>query len=139
MPSPMLATAIADPAYKSALKAAGFTAANTVTYGGRTYTHDEIAAMVDESYQRHRGEFCFQVGGKPRVARRQQRQFRAAVQSDVRTSFGISGWTVGFAILLGILGGPMGLVIAIVTVLFEYYLTKDLDGDPKMLTAMGAA
>jgi hypothetical protein len=139
MPSAMLATCLADPSYGAALSAAGFSTSQTVDYDGKTYTHDDIAALTDEAYQRHRPDFAPVCGGKPRVERKRQKQFKAAVREDVGHQFGISGWTIGFALILGVLGGPMGLVLAVVTVLFEYYLQRDLGLDQAMLAAMGAA
>lgn len=140
MPSPMCAIACRDPGYQTALNAKGFALTDTVKYNGVTYSHADIAATFDESYQRHRpNQFNAICGGVARSTRKLQRQFDRAVKSDVYGSFGISGWTIGFAILLGVLGGPFGLVVAIVTVLFQYYLERDLRNDETMTIAMGLA
>ncbi len=131
--------ACADPAYATALEAKGFTTRDTVQYGGKEYGHHEIAEVFDAAYQRHRGENVVVCGGKPRLERKRQRQFDKAVKSDVYTSFGISWWTVLFGGILVALGGPMGLVIAVVACMFEYYLNRDLEGDKTMHAVMGVA
>lgn len=139
MPSPMMAIATADQAYQTALNAKGFALTDYVVYGGKRYGHADIAAAFDESYQRHRPEFTLICGGKKRVNAKRQRQFEKAVKADVYTSFGISWWTIAFGAVLTLLGGPMGLVIAVVSVLFEMYLSKDLNGDKAMMVSMGCA
>jgi hypothetical protein len=139
MPSAMLATAVADPAYQDTLKECGFNRWQTLEFEGKTYTHDDIAAMVDESYQRHRAEFAIQVGGKPRVQRRMKKQFRKAVMGDVGASFQISWPTILLAVLLFVFTGPFGLAMGIASALFTHYLERDLNEDPAMMTAMGCA
>jgi hypothetical protein len=149
MPSPMLAVALADPAYLSALQDAGFTPSNTVAYGGKEYTHDHIAAMVDESYMRHRPEFTEISTAKwdaplamyrhpKRLDRRNSRKFKIAVRNDVASTFGISPWTIFFGAIVLIFSGPFGLVMAIIAVLFEYYLSKDLKLDAQMMSVVPA-
>lgn len=139
MPSPMCAIACSDPGYQAALNAKGFALTDTVQYGGKRYTHDDIAAAFDESYQRHRPEFAVICGGKPRLERKRQRQFEKAVKQDVYSGFNISWWTIAFGAVLTILGGPLGLVIAVVGALFEIYLEKDLKQDAMMMISMGCA
>ncbi len=139
MPSPMCAIAVADPAYQSALKDAGFSVSQTVEYEGKTYTHDDIAAITDEAYQRHRPDFAIVCGGKPRMQRKRTRQIDKAVRQDVYGQFKISWYTVAFAALEGLLAGPLGLVIAVVGAILAFYIEKDLAGNVQMLMAMGAA
>lgn len=139
MPSPMCAIACSDTAYTQALAAQGFSTSSAVEYKGETYTHDRIAGIFDAAYRRLRPEFTLVCGGSRRLARHTQRRFEKAVKSDVYGSFQISWWTILFAGLALALSGPLGLVIAIVSALFSYYLAKDLNGDATMLAAMGAA
>lgn len=139
MASPMCSIATADPAYQTSLSAKGFSLTDYVTYGGKRYSHGDIAEMFDDSYRRHRGEFTLICGGKPRLNAKRQRQFDRAVSSDVYSSFHISWMTVALGSLLTVLGGPLGLVIAIVGCLFEFYLSKDIEGDKAMMVSMGCA
>lgn len=136
----LCAAACADPDYRSALASAGFSNSQTVSYGGRTFNHDDIAQLATDAYIRHRPEFPMVCGGSPAKERKRQRQFKRCCANDVGTTFGLSPMTILFAVVMAVLGGPFGLVLAIVTVLFEYYLTKDLDGDKAIAAAaMGAA
>lgn len=147
MPSPMLAVALADPAYNTALLKCGFLPSQAVEYGGHIYSHDQIAAMVDDSYMRHRPEFTDPGSLQPisnwqpprRLQRRNARRFKVAVRNDVASTFGISPWTIFFGALVLIFSGPFGLVMAVIACLFEYYLSKDLDGDANMMAAVVAA
>ena len=140
MPSRMLAVALADPEYKAALSSLGdkgFSSSSIVECDGRQYTHDEIAASFDDAYQRLRPQFSFDMGGKKRVNRVIKRRFSKAVKSEVYEQFHLSWWTIAIGALVLVLAGPLGLVIAIVTCLFEYYFNKDIDGDKQMMYAMG--
>lgn len=129
----------ATPEYQSALKKNGFTVASTVEYNGKTYTHDDIADSFDRAYQKYRGEYPMVCGANPLQERRYVRHFERAVKSDVYGDFGISFWTLVSGAFLTFLGGPLGLVIAVVTVLFQHYLQKDLDGDKEFAAVMGAS
>lgn len=138
MPSAMLATAIGSPTYQSALKDAGFDTSDTVYYQGKTYTHDDIAAMVDDSYRRLRPQFAVGIGGKPRMQRKQEKKFRKAVMGDVGSQFQMSWMTIIAAVVLFIFTGPFGLAMGIASALFSHYLELDLKENPQMLAAMGA-
>ncbi len=134
--------ACADPSYATALEAyggKGFTTRDSIVYGGKTYTHADIAEQFDASYRRHRGKFAMLCGGKPRMERKRKRQFENAVRSDMLSSYGVSWWTIIFGGLLLALGGPLGLLIAVIAVLFEHYMEKDLNNDRTMLAVMGVA
>lgn len=122
--------------YLTALKAEGFTRDHTVEVDGKTYTHDEIAAVVDAAYRRHRPQFTVAVGSRRHVVRKNQRQFEKAVKSDVGAEFHISWLTLAFGFLVLLLTGPLGLIFACIACVFEYYLSRDLDGDTAFCMAM---
>jgi len=135
----MLTIARSDDSYVAALDAKGFSTNSTIEHDGKVYTHDDIAAMTEAAYRKHRPEYAIICGGKPRVNRKRIRQLDKAVKSEVYGAFGISWWTVAMGALMFVLAGPMGLVIACVSAYFEWLLGKDLDADPQMMMAMGAA
>jgi hypothetical protein len=126
-----------SPEYAAALADKGFSTESTVTYQGKTYTHSDIAERFDAAYQKYRGEYPMICGANPRQEARYKRQFERAVKSDVYGDFGISWWTIAMGALMTFLGGPLGLVIAVVTVLFEHYLQKDLENDKVFAAAVG--
>lgn len=139
MPSPMMAVCCADPGYRAELAKSGFDTASTIVHEGKTYTHDDLAAITDESYRRQRPNFAIVCGGKPRMQRKRTRQLERACKSEVYGSFHISWFTVAAAVVMGIIGGPVALIIAVVSAVLSYYIEKDLAGEPQMMAAMGCA
>lgn len=137
--NPVCALAKADPGYCQALADAGFSTQSVLTYGGREYTHDDVAEISEAAYARHRGEYVENEGDRPRVAKRKRKQFERACNSDVRSSFGISWMTILSGIFLFALMGPIGLVVAVISAYFQWRFEKDLNGDEAMLIALGAA
>jgi len=126
--------------YQTKLKSQGFSRESTITMSdGTIVTHDEIAAAFHAIYVNRRPEFAVAEGSKPRIKRKSERQFRRACAIDVGAEYHISWMTVIMALLVLLLTGPMGLVIAIVICLFEWYFTKDVLEDKTFLMAMGAA
>jgi hypothetical protein len=126
-----------DGDYQAALDSTGYDRRSVVSYAGKDFDHDDIALVAHQAYMRHRGEFPVLCGAKPGAERKRQRQFRSAVTRDVGTTFGISPMTVVLAAVMFALAGPMGLVLAIVSCVFQYLLEKDLNGD-KAIAACAA-
>ena len=126
-----------SPEYASELKSYGFSPDDVVTCDGKTYSHSDIAERFDAAYQKHRADYPIVCGARPREERRRRNDFEKAVKSDVYGDFHISWWTIALAGLMTALGGPMGLVIAICTCLFEHYFQKDLSGDKVFAAAVG--
>jgi hypothetical protein len=120
------------------LAAQGATTETVISLNGQDVSHDDVHEIFEAAYKAHREEFAPQkMGAKSRYYKKLKQSYQNAVKDDViKKHFGISGWTIGFAVILGILGGPVGLLIAIVVCLFEYYFTKDLDGDQQLAAAM---
>jgi hypothetical protein len=118
-----------SPEYQTALKSYGFSPESTVQVDGQTYTHDDIAERFDAAYQRNRPQFPIVCGASNHEERKRKRGFEKAVKSDVYEDFHLSWWTIAMAGLMTFIAGPLGLVVAIVTVLFEHYLQKDLEQD----------
>jgi len=116
--------------YKASLATKGYTTNDMVTYSGQRYSHNDIAAMCEDSYERHYAEFATapkRLNGKPKPG--MKAKFRRAVANDVATSSQISWGTVAFALILGMFLGPWALVLAICTALFEYMMLKDMEHD----------
>jgi hypothetical protein len=140
MPSQMLAIARSDDSYVAKLDSRGFSTNSTMEHEGTTYTHDEIAGILEESYRTHRPEFAIVCGGKPRVNRKRTRQLDKAVKADVYyRAFNLSWATVAMGALVLALTGPLGLLFSVVACYFEFLLSKDLSEDPQMMMAMGVA
>lgn len=97
--------------------------------------HADVHEAFEGAYARHRGENVQRCGASDRENRKIRRRFSKAVQDDVKDSFHLSWGTIAFGVLLTIVGGPVGFIVAVVAVLFEYYLTKDLDGDKSLRAA----
>lgn len=128
----MCSRALGDSRYHEELRRYGFTRDDVHEYGGKTYTHDDIAIVAAQAYDRHRAEYCdaptaHRRNGSVRPSAR--RQLRRAVATDTGTTFGLSVGTIVMALIVGVLGGPMGLVLAVCICLFEYFFSKDLDHD----------
>lgn len=138
MLSAYAATVQASPEYRAALESYGAGLDTVVHLDSGDVTHDQVHEAFEQAYRDHRAEFAPQrMGAKARYYKKLKKQYSDAVKDDVvKKKFGISGWTVFFAVVLGAMGGPIGLLVAIVTCLFEYYFTKDLDGDPQLAAAM---
>lgn len=128
----------ASPEYASKLAEQGsYSLATTFKGGdGKTYTHNDVHEAFEEAYLRHRGENLQRCGGSNRDNKKIRRKWKGAVEADVKDGFHLSWATIGFAVLLTVLGGPLGFIIAVVTVLFEYYLTRDLGGDTEFRYAL---
>lgn len=138
--NPVCALAKADPTYQAALAQAGFSTGSVLTYGGKQYTHDDIADICEAAYARHRGEYLEDDSDRPKVAKRKRRQFERVCNQDVRSSFGISWMTILSGIFLFALMGPIGLVVAVLSAYFQWRFEKDLNGDQAVaMAAMGAA
>jgi hypothetical protein len=129
-------SACSSPEYNASLNAKGFSRTATVKVDGQLLSHDEIAATVDEAYRRLRPQYVVSEGARRHVVKKTQRQFERAVKGDVADTFHISWWTILFGALVLLFTGPLGLVFAIIACIFEYYLTKDLDGDTAFCMAM---
>src|SRR6185369_3457946 len=62
MPSQMLTIARSDDSYVAALDAKGFSTNSTIEHDGKVYTHDDIAAMTEAAYRKHRPEYAIICG-----------------------------------------------------------------------------
>lgn len=92
--------------------------------GGVAVTSEDIAHLTTKAYLKRRQEFPYICGQRPATEHRRQRQFKAAVDGDVKRELGI-----GFlGAILGILGGPLGLVLAVCEVIFSILLENELNG-----------
>jgi hypothetical protein len=141
MPPVMSSTCMSicqSPAYASDLQDAGYSLDSTFVTDGKTYGHSDIAAMFDNAYYRLRKGFADLVGATRRVVRRSHNQFRRATMKDVGGQLQLSWYTIAFALMLGALAGPFGFVVAVVTVLFEHFFERDLNGD-QAIASMAAA
>ncbi len=136
--SAMCSAAVADPGVRAALKAKGYTGEETFEHEGKTIDLSDVGMVYEESYRKHRDEFLPRCGVKDKVNRKLQKQYQSAVEDDTKKTFGISGWTIVFAVVLGILGGPGGFILAVVACFFEYYFTKDLENNQKVSMMMAS-
>lgn len=103
---------------------------------GQTINHQTVHEAFEAAYKEHRGENLQRCGASIKDNNKIRRRFKDVIESDVKDSFHLSWATLGFAILLTLVGGPIGFIVAVIAVLFEYYLTKDLDGDKALAAAM---
>ena len=89
--------------------------------------HAAIHEAFEQSYAKHLSEFRPKMGASAKYYKKLKRKFNDAVEGDVKDRFHLSWATIGFGVILTLLGGPIGFVVAVVACLFEYYLSRDLD------------
>lgn len=90
---------------------------------GTAYTDQHVAEATVKAIARQRPNFPLVCGSSPKEEKRRNRRFQEAVKVDVGKALGLT--LVG--ILLFLIGGPAALVVAIVSTIFEWYLSKQLD------------
>jgi hypothetical protein len=116
--------------YKAALATKGYTTSDAVMYAGKQYSHNDIAAMCEESYKSHFDEYAAKPRNKNgKMKPGVKKAFLRKVADDQGSHFQLSWLTIVMAIIVGVFLGPFALVLAVCVCIFEYMLLRDLEVD----------
>src|SRR5678815_4425803 len=87
------------------------------------FTDQHVAQVTTEAVARQRANFPLVCGSSPKQAERRNKRYGKAVEMDVRRILGI-----GFlAVIMVILGGPIGVILAIIGAVFQYLIEMELE------------
>lgn len=92
---------------------------------GTSYTDDHVAQVATEAMVRQRANYPIVCGASPRESKRRNRQLEKAATMDSRRILGIGV----MAVIMGILGGPMGVLLVIIGAVISYLIDKELHQD----------